>query len=81
MPRDLDNIKPAPPIDTEPIRENFGQSEEANVPKFDNPDEWANWGDLKDSLKAAGGAERKGEQESGKNEEEVKVEKNLHDEL
>ncbi|KAL8278223.1 hypothetical protein RQP46_009396 [Phenoliferia psychrophenolica] len=52
-------VKPAPPVDTEPIRPSepdFVASEaaEAKVPEFDNPNEWANWADVKKGMEDKG---------------------------
>lgn len=53
--RDLDAIKPAPPVETGPIRGDYDPTDdEAQVPKFEQPDEWANWADMKKGLKDAG---------------------------
>lgn len=53
--RDTDSIKPAPPIEVGPIRAadpDFDPSKatEANVPKYENPEEWSNWQDMKEGL-------------------------------
>lgn len=46
--RDIDAIKPAPAVEAGPLRPSDPsydpkEAEEANVPSFENPDEWANW--------------------------------------
>lgn len=46
------DVRPAPPVD--PVRVSDAFDGEANVPVFDQPDEWANWADMKEGLRKAG---------------------------
>ncbi|KAM0750396.1 heat shock protein Hsp90 [Meredithblackwellia eburnea MCA 4105] len=57
--RDAEDVKPAPPVETGPIRPSDPAydpkaNEEANVPEFENPSEWANWADVKKGMKEQG---------------------------
>lgn len=84
--RDLDAIKPAPPVEVGPVRPadpDFDPttSEEANVPQFDNPEEWASWSDMREGLNKAGGAEAMSEGGEGKKGEAQAKKAEHHDEL
>jgi hypothetical protein len=95
--KDLDSIKPAPPIEVGPIRSPPANSNpieaEANVPKFEQEGEWANWKDLKQGLEVENKLKEKVEREEEefrqlkkkdqvvKGGEEEEEEDSVHDEL
>jgi hypothetical protein len=93
--KDSDSIKPAPPIEVGPIRPPVDSNSdpieaEANVPKFEQEGEWANWKDLKQGLEVENKLKEKVEREEEefrqlkKKDQVVKEgeeEKSVHDEL